>query len=367
MEAIREAVSENPALYIAIGGFLIGFVFGFVVNWTNFCTMGSISDIVSFGDWRRLRAWLLASGTALAGAQLLHAAGVVDLNLSMYLGATLNWPSHVIGGLMFGFGMVFAGGCASRNIARIGGGDLRSVFVLIFVGLFAYMTIGGIIAPVRSDFAQATALDLSLFNMDNQGTGTILARLLSADPVLMTRIIAAALAGGIFIFCFSSKDFRSSPPHVTAGLVIGLAVIAGWALTGLAYDEMADNPVRPISLSYVRPAGDTMEYLTRFTALGAPGFGVVTVFGAVFGSFVAAILQGNFQITTFAGTGDTLRNMFGAALMGIGGVMALGCTIGQAITGFSTLAFGSMISFAFIVIGGVIGMKTLERILLAEA
>ncbi len=367
MEELRALVVENAGLYLALGGLVIGFIFGFVVHTTNFCTMGSISDVLTFGDSRRLRAWLLASGTALAGAQLLMGLGVVDLGQSMYLGAMLNWPSQIIGGVMFGFGMVFAGGCASRNIARVGGGDLRSIFVLIFVGLFAYMTIGGILAPMRVNFAQATALDLSLFDIENQGLGTLVGHVLSVDGEIATRVIAAALVAAILVFCFSHKGFRTSPPHVIAGVVIGLCVVAGWALTGLAYDEFADNPIRPISLSYVRPAGDTMEYLTRYTALGLPGFGVMTVFGALLGSFIASMMQGDFKLTTFAGKGDTLRNMFGAALMGIGGVMALGCTIGQAITGFSTLAAGSLITFAAIVVGGIFGMKFLERMLLAEA
>ena len=160
------------------------------------------------------------------------------------------------------------------------------------------------------------------------------------------------------------KGFRSSPSHVIAGVVVGLCVTAGWALTGLSYDEFADRAQNPMSLSYVRPSGDFLEYLMRFTADVIPTFGVATVIGALVGAFVAAKSMGRFQLTTFADTGDTLRNLGGAALMGIGGVLALGCTVGQGITGLSTLAVGSLITFVMIVVGGIVGLKTMERMLM---
>src|SRR5215467_4673777 len=133
---LRESVCQHEALYLAVGGFLIGGLFGAVVFATNFCAMGSLSDIHNLGDRRRFRAWLLAGAVALVGAQLLAAGGWVDLDKSMYLAATgFNWAGHVFGGLMLGFGMVFAGGCPSRNLARAGGGDLRSLLALIVLGL----------------------------------------------------------------------------------------------------------------------------------------------------------------------------------------------------------------------------------------
>lgn len=129
---------------------------------------------------------------------------------------------------------------------------------------------------------------------------------------------------------------------------------------GLAQDEFADVPVALISLSFTRPTGDTLDYLMRFTALGAPGFGVVTLAGVVVGGLLGALPKRDFSLTTFADSNDSVRNMFGAALMGIGGVMALGCTIGQGVTGFSTLAVGSILAFASIVASGIVGMKTIE-------
>lgn len=357
-------MAEDAGTYLALGGLIVGLVFGFIVQRTNFCAMGSISDILSFGDYRRFRSWLLAAATALIGAQVLQSAGAVNLGQSMYLNANFNWLGNIIGGLLFGIGMVFAGGCTSRNLVRAGGGDIRSVFVLMIVGLFAYMTIGGIIGPVRAELQALSQVDLAGYALESQSMGAMIAKAAGQEERIGSWIMVAAIAGAMILYCFKDASFRGSPSHLIAGLGIGLCIVAGWAVTGLAFDEFADQPQNPISLTYVRPAGDTLEYLRRFTADMVPGFAVTSVFGALAGAFLAAVTAGKFQLTTFADTGDTLRNMSGAVLMGIGGVMALGCTIGQAVTGLSTLAIGSLVTFGALIVGGIIGVKALERILM---
>ncbi len=360
----REMIQANGPIWLAIGGFLIGAVFGALVYRTNFCTMGALSDIVNLQDWRRMRAWLLAIATAIAGAQILDAAGVVELQRSMYLAPRINWAGSILGGLMFGFGMVFAGGCASRNLARIGGGDLRALVTLLVVGLAAYMAIGGIFGPARSALEQATAFD---FGGSTQAVGDLIGQRLGWPKALGNKLLAGLLTLGVVLYCLTDAEFRASPNHIIAGLGIGLAVVAGWALTGLAFDELAERPTAPISLTFVRPSGDALEWLARYTATPMPGFGVATVFGTIVGAFVTAKAMGRFRLATFADTSDTVRNLAGAVLMGVGGVMALGCTVGQAITGMSTLAFGSFLTFAAIVTGGICGLKMLERWLMAEA
>jgi uncharacterized membrane protein YedE/YeeE len=360
MEALRDIIIPNGPTWLAAGGFLIGALFGAVVLATNYCAMGSLSDIHNFGDWRRFRAWLLAGATALAGAQLLEAGGVVALDKSMYLAGTgLNWVGHIIGGLVFGFGMVFTGGCPSRNLARAGAGDLRSLTTLILLGLVAYAVIGGILAPVRAALEQATSVPLAAAR---QSVGAQLAAAVGLAPGTASLVLTAAITVSVLVYCLRDKAFRASPVHMLSGLLVGLLVVAGWALTGLAFDDMAARPVPPVSLTYVRPAGDTLQWLMLYTATPIPGFGAASVLGALLGSFGAALATGKFRFATFADTGDTLRNLGGAALMGIGGVMALGCTIGQAVTGVSTLALGSFLTFAAIVAGGFYGLRVLERI-----
>lgn len=359
MEALREVAVESAAFYIGWGGLLIGTIFGFLVYRTNFCTMGSISDILSFGDYNRFRAWLLAIAVAILGVGAIEMIGAADMTMSMYQATSLPWGGNVFGGLIFGFGMVFSGGCISRNLVRAGGGDLRSIVVLLITGIFGYMTMGGLLGPLRVSLFTPMTADLEAAGMEDQSIGAALSAMSGISIETATTLSILVIAGALLAYCFSNPSFRTSGRNVTAGIGIGLCVVAGWFLTGVTYDEFADNP-ELISLSYVRPVGDSIDYLMRFTALGAPGFGIATVGGALLGGFLGAVSRGRLSLTTFADKADSIRNMLGAALMGVGGVLALGCTVGQALTGISTLAIGSVITFVCIVIGGIAGVKAME-------
>jgi uncharacterized protein len=361
MQSLREALAGHAPLLLALGGLMIGLVFGAVVFATNYCAMGSLSDIHNFADYRRFRAWLLAAATAIVGAQLLQLLGIVALDASMYLTPTLNWLGHGLGGLLFGIGMVFAGGCPSRNLARAGSGDLRALVTLLVLGLTAYITIGGVLGPLRAFLQRSTALSLPL---PGQGLGHLLAALLAAPPATANVMATAVLVASALVYCVRDPKFRASPLHILSGLAVGACVVAGWALTGLAYDELAPRPLSPVSLTYVKPAGDALEWLERFTAEPVPSFGVSSVFGAIIGALIAASAMGRFRLVGFSDTGDMLRNLAGAALMGVGGVLALGCTVGQAISGVSTMALGSLLTFAAIVVGGFWGLRLLERTML---
>jgi hypothetical protein len=169
--------------------------------------------------------------------------------------------------------------------------------------------------------------------------------------------IAVLVAGA----CLASHAFRTSPRHVISGAGVGIAVAAGWALTGLAFDEMALRPAPPASLTFVKPAMDALDWLARSTALGLPGFGVTTVAGTIAGATAGSLLSGTFRLTTFHDTADTLRHLAGGALMGAGGALALGCTIGQGVTGLSTLAAGSFLALAAIIAGSAVTLRALER------
>lgn len=362
IETWREVVVENAAFYIGWGGLLIGAVFGFLVYVTNFCTMGSISDILSFGNYNRFRAWLLACAVAIIGVAFLEGHEVVDTAESMYQTPNLAWLANVVGGLLFGFGMVFAGGCISRNLVRAGGGDLRSVVVLLITGIFAFITIGGLLGPLRVALFDPMAVDLTSIGMETQRIGEFISLQAGVELDMAKLGTVFVVAGILLVYCFADRNFLASPRDLIAGLGIGLCIVAGWFLTGLAADDFADIPVQLISLTFVRPAGDTLDYLMRYTALGAPGFGITTTAGALLGGFLGAASTGRLRLTSFADAKDSARNMFGAALMGIGGVLALGCTVGQALTGFSTLAIGSAITFGAIIVGGMAGVKTMERI-----
>ncbi len=367
IDSLREIIVEQPGFYVGMVGLAIGIVFGFIVYVTNFCTMGSISDILNFGDYRRFRSWLLAAAVAIIGTTFLKGSGISDINSAMYLTTSFNWLGNVVGGFMFGIGMVFAGGCVSRNLVRAGAGDLRSFLVLIVTGIFAFMTIGGILGPVRVAAFAPSTVDLTDYELGSQSAGSIISLFSGINAETANLGAMIVIVAALLIYCFKDASFRKSARHLVAGVGIGLCIVAGWMLTGLAFDEFADQVVPIASLTYVRPTGDSIDYLMRFTALGAPGFGVVTTLGALLGGTLGALYKGKFSLITFANPSDTLNNMFGASLMGVGGVVALGCTVGQALSGFSTLAVGSMITFIFIVLGGIAGMKYVEYRVMAAA
>ncbi len=360
LETWQEMVVENPAFYIGWGGLLIGVVFGYIVYITNFCTMGSVNDIMSFGDYRRLRSWLLGGATSIIGVAILTKMEVADFTTSQFLTPQFNWLGNIVGGLIFGVGMVYAGGCLSKNLVRTGAGDLRSLVVLIIAGLFGFMTIGGLLGPVRVALFGPSTINLADSDIEYQGLGDILAGLTGMDYDMAGTVALAVVLVALLGYVFMNGEFRKSPNHIFAGVGLGLCVTAGWLLTGLAQDDFADAPVALISLSFARPSGDVLDYLMRFTALGAPGFGVVTLVGTILGGFIGAISKRKFHLATFANAGDAVRNMMGAALMGIGAVLSLGCTIGQGMTGLSTLAAGSFITLACIIIGGMVGVKIME-------
>lgn len=344
---------------VATAGFLAGAVFGGVVNKTNFCTMGALTDIVFMNNYSRLRSWLLAIAVAIIGSQTLHVMGVINLYQSIYQTPNLGWLSAIVGGLMFGFGMVMAGGCASKNLVRVGGGNLKSVVVVIVLGIFAYMTLRGLIGMARVQMERATMVDLSEIGLASQGIIDMIASIGGSDPEDLRVSISTVVVLGLLFFCFKDDEFRASGNNIFAGVVIGLLIPVGWWITGvLGYDDFEPTPLS--SFTFVSPTGNSLQYMMTFTG-ATISFGIAIVGGVIFGSFLVAVSTKTFRIEAFSGNDDMIRQMSGAALMGTGGTLALGCTIGQGITGMSTLALGSLIALLSIILGGLIGLKYLEE------
>lgn len=223
---MRETIANNAQLVLALAGLLIGFSFGAIVYRTNYCAMGSLSDIHNFGDYRRFRAWVLAAATALVGAQFLQWTGVVALDKSMYLTPSLNWIGNVVGGAVFGVGMVLAGGCPSRNLARAGGGDLRALLTLIVLGIFAYMTIAGLVAPVRAAIDGATSFRVP--GAQAQGLNDVLAAATGGSRITLGLILGLFIAAAAASYCFMDVKFRSSPMHVISGAGLMYVSEIGW-------------------------------------------------------------------------------------------------------------------------------------------
>ncbi len=346
----------SSTLILVLSGLVIGALFGAIVQRTNFCSMGAISDAVALGDRKRLRAWLLAIAVAIVGTNALLLTGLVAIDKSFYLAPRVAWVAMLLGGLLFGFGMVLAGGCASRTVVRVGAGSLKSFIVFIVMGLVGYMTARGLLYYVRTT-VEAAATDLGKAGLPTQGLPSVAASVFGLGTGTAIIVVAALAAAGIALWCFKDRSFRRSTRDIIAGLALGALVTAGWWATGwLAADEF--EPVPPVSLTLIGPAGDTLQYLMTFTGAKI-SFGVAVVFGILIGSFGAAVASRTFRLEMFADRDDMLRHMGGAALMGFGGVMAAGCTVGQGLTGVATLGIGSLLAFGGIVAGAVISVRLL--------
>jgi uncharacterized membrane protein YedE/YeeE len=358
----------DPTNLLLWGGFALAFVFGVVASKTNFCIMGAVSDVVNMGHWGRVRMWLLAVAVALIGANLLAYGGLIDLSKSIYRRPTIPWLSLLLGGTLFGVGMTLAAGCVNKNLIRLGAGSLRSLVVLVFTAAAAYMTLKGLFAQWRAAWLDPVAIDLSSFGLKDQGLPALLAQ--ASGMPARSAILAAALPLGalLLLFVFSDKRFRGNAAQVLGSLTLGLLVAAGWYLSGhVGYGENPDTletvyfgtNTRTIeSLSFVAPTAYTLELLMLWTDKSLHiSFGIATALGVVAGSFVYALASGKFQWEGFASLSDLRSQLVGAVLMGFGGVTAMGCTVGQGMSGLSTLALGSLIAVAGIVAGAAATMK----------
>ena len=374
--------AQSSFLWAVFG---IALVMGAVVNKTNFCTMGAVSDLVNIGDTGRFRAWLLAIAVALLGVTLLEPLGLVnpDGSFPPYRSGELLWIENLLGGLMFGIGMTLASGCGNKCLIRIGGGNIKSIMVMLVIGVIAYFMV--------SPFPGSDKTLFSLLFYDwirplsvNLGASQDLGALLggkSADTARM--VIGGVLGVLLLLFVFKSADFRSSLDNILGGLVVGLAIVAAWYVTtnitieadgemlslGGYYEEwdmLADSdegkpeqgrPLSPQSFTFINPMGQTLGYASGGFNRSLLTFGVMAFLGVIAGSLLWSLLSRSFRLEWFSSVGDFANHLVGAILMGFGGVLAMGCTIGQGITGISTLAIGSFITFVAIIFGSALTMK----------
>ena len=365
--------------------FAIALVMGAVVNKTNFCTMGAVSDWVNMGDTGRLRAWVLAIAIGVLGVTALEAAGLVNVSSTFppYRQNNLVWLENVVGGVLFGIGMTLASGCGNKTLVRIGGGNLKSVMVLLVIGLIAYFMINPfpgsdktLYSTLFYPWTQPATIALST----NQDLGAIL----FGDKVATGRIVMGAAIGVLMlIWVFRSADFRGSFDNILGGLVVGLAVLAAWYVTSnvkvnadgdilslQAYVQDWDlyapaDAVRPAaagplasqSFTFINPMGQALGYAAKGFDHTLLTFGIMALAGVLAGSLLWSLVSRSFRTEWFASGRDFVNHLVGATLMGFGGVLAMGCTIGQGVTGFSTLALGSILAFVAIVIGSAATMK----------
>jgi uncharacterized membrane protein YedE/YeeE len=339
---------------IVLAGLVIGLIYGAVGLLSGFCMMSSLRGWWADGDGRLVRTYALAVGVAIATSQLLAARALVDLGKSIYLQPSFSAPVMFLGGLLFGYGMVLSNGCGSRALVLLGRGNLRSFVVVLVLGIFAEMTLKGLIAPARIAMVQPSQITTTLTSVP----ALLSAVGLGAAPARM--VAASVLSAALIIFAFSYAPFRRSWGQIAAGLIVGVLVAAGWYATGyLGADDF--NPTPVTSLTFIAPIADALQYVMLSTG-STLNFGIVTVFGVFAGSLVTALATGRFHLEGYQSPRHMLRSAGGAALMGGGGVMAFGCSIGQGLTGLSTLALASFVAIAGILLGTAAGLRGALRV-----
>lgn len=330
--------------------------------------MGAVSDVVLMGDWRRMRMWLLAIAVAMIGANLLHLMGLIDLTKSIYPRPRLLWLSHILGGLLFGVGMTLASGCASKTLIRIGNGSLKALIVFLVMGIAAYMTLRGLLGVLRVTILEPVHVDLALRGLAGQDLMTLLSAWTGAPIATLRMIVVGVVALVLVGFVFKDASFRATREYVGTGIAVGILVTAGFFVSGhWGYGEdpntlenafFATNTKAMESFSFVAPAAFSLELLMFWSDKSlVVTYGIAATIGMVAGSALSGVLTKRFRWEAFASVADMRNHLIGAILMGFGGVTALGCTIGQGVSGLSTLALGSIITFVCMVTGAALTMK----------
>jgi uncharacterized membrane protein YedE/YeeE len=357
---------------VLLAVFVVALIMGAVANKTNFCTMGAVSDWVNIGDTGRMRAWVFAMAIALAGVLALEAAGIINLTSETfppYRTASFGWLRYLVGGVLFGIGMTLGSGCGNKTLVRVGAGNLKSLVVLAIAAVMSYLMLWTpFYEKLFHPWVAATTVNLASHGMPTQEVGSIISGMFGLDPSRgLNMTVAGIFVVGMLVFVFKSADFRGSFDNILGGAVIGLAIVVGWWLTagslGQSWKEYAEmateipSRVQAQSYTFISPMGDSVRYLMNPGKLSLVNFGVVALAGVIVGSLIFAVATRSFRLEWFAGGKDFVNHAIGAVLMGVGGVLSMGCTVGQAITGVSTLAIGSILTFLAIVIGAAGTMK----------
>jgi len=357
--------------------FALSFVFGAIANRANFCTMGAVSDWINIGDLNRMRSWMLAIAVAILGVGILEYTGSIDMSLTInnatsnppYRTPNFVWLRNLLGGLMFGVGMTLASGCGNKTLVRIGEGNMKSLIVLVVMSivawwmLFTNLTYNAFLqwmTPVSINFAQS--------QIPSQDIPTVFSGLTGIEDSASVGLIVALLGGAaLLLWILRSRDFRENLELLIAGLVIGTIIVIGWYVTAgpsgqALLEELDFMDQRPFftgaqSLTFIGPTGHLAQYIREGFSSIYLTFGVATVVGVVVGSFVYTLLFRKIRLEWFASWQDFVAHVAGAVLMGVGGVLAMGCTIGQGITGVSTLALGSILTIVSIITGSALTMK----------
>lgn len=361
---MTESQLQSLTTQVLWGAFALSVLLGAIAHRTHFCTMGAVSDIVNMGDWSRMRQWGLAIGVGVIGFGVMVYAGWIDPARTLYASTRWQWLSSLVGGCMFGVGMVLASGCGNKTLVRIGAGSLKSLVVFLVMALAAFATLKGITAVLRVSTVDRIAVEV--------GGPASLAGLLTQSGLLDARsaaLVAALVVGGaLMAWALASRDFRKAD-HLLAGFGIGGVLVAMWWLSG-HHGYVAEHPVtleqafvathsgRAEALTFTAPMAHTVDWLILFSDRSKViTLGVASVLGVVAGACAMALASKTFRWEGFASVEDLGNHLVGGILMGVGGVTAIGCTVGQGLSGISTLSLNSFVALPAIIGGAWLGLR----------
>jgi uncharacterized membrane protein YedE/YeeE len=341
-------------------GFIVCLAFGYVIQRSRFCTMGALSDWFNLDDTQRLQMWALALGLAMLGFQAMSNLGWINPQQTIYATGPMLWLSALVGGVLFGLGMVFASGCGSKTLARVGGGSLKALVVMLVMGVSALATMRGITAVLRHH-----TLDTQTWMVPAGNTWTAwLGHVWSGASPWLAVVVAMAL-----ILWAIRRGGGLGLPSILGGLGVAACVTAMWWVSGhmgfvaehpntLESVYLATHSGRMESLSFSAPMALHLDWLLYFSdANNTLNLSVVSVWGVILGSWLYARHSGTFHWEGFRDTQDTALHMGGGVLMGVGGVTAMGCTVGHGLSGLSTLSVLSTLAVLGIVGGAWLGFK----------
>ncbi|MDG1168646.1 MAG: YeeE/YedE family protein [Sulfitobacter sp.] len=341
------AYVSEPVL-VAVVGLFGGILLGLAARIGRFCTLGAIEDLYYGENPLRLRMWGIAIGVAVIGVFGLSATGHLNLDQTLYLSRVWNPWASICGGLVFGYGMALAGNCGYGALARVGGGDLRSLLIVLVMGIAAYVTLGGPLSGLR----------LRLFG-DAVPTEAAPGFAHLAAGLTGTSVEAAGIAIGCIILAATliSRSLRAAPGHIFWGAMAGLAVVLGWAGTQWVASHGYDaTPL--VSHTFSAPIGETLLY--AMTSSGNTiSFGTGSVAGVLLGALIGSLIKGHFRWEACDDPRELRRQILGAALMGMGAVVAIGCSVGQGLSGFSVLAYSAPVTLLCIMAGAALGLRQL--------
>lgn len=344
-----------PHLLMMLLGFIGGLALGAVSRWVRFCTFGAFEASALSGNNNRFRAWALSLAVAITLVQLFYVTGIARIEESLYLQTDFDWLGFIIGGLLFGYGMAMAGNCGLGALVRAGGGDLRALINVAVIGIFAYLTVSGLLSHIRVGLRDTTAIEVS--GPEGMHLPSIISSLLGLPALTGGLLVSATIVLALIFWALKDGTFRKDRRYLISGPLVGLIIAYGFFVTGyLGDDPFSPQPVE--GFSYVMPPGETLVYFLTFSGAEG-GFAVGLILGTPLGAFLVASARRRLVLESYEGGREMRRQLLGAAMMGTGGVLALGCTVGQGLSGMATLSAGAPLTFLAIYLGARVGLHTL--------